>query len=35
MLLDSVGGLDSCIDNLELFELPLELDDFPLWCEEL
>lgn len=35
MLLDSVDGLDSCIDNLELFEVLPELDDFPLWCEEL
>lgn len=35
VLLDSVGGLDSCADNLELLELLLELDDFPLWCEEL
>lgn len=36
MLLDSVGGLVSCADALELLEeIPLELDDFPLWCEEL
>lgn len=32
MLLESVGGLDSCVDD---FELLLELEDFPLWCEEL
>lgn len=26
----------SCVDDLELLEeLPLELDDLPLWCEEL
>lgn len=35
MLLVSVGRLGSCIDNLELLEVLLELDDFPLWCEEL
>lgn len=30
--MESVGGLDSCVDDLELL---LELEDFPLWCEEL
>lgn len=34
MLLESaVGGIGSCVDDFEL--LLEELEDFPLWCEEL